>query len=166
MFNRHVTSALFLAVITLFSSSAFSDDKLFPAGPNNGLTPGKLCDRPATYRYPEHIAYCERDVSYDTKEALIQKYDKQLGFRIEDLNRSDFKIDHYIPLCAGGSNDVVNLWPQHKSVYEITDPVEPLVCDKMAQGKLRQADAIKLIVKAKNDLSQVPAVLKTLNSIR
>lgn len=166
MLKRHVTSALFLAFITLLSTSAFSDEKYFPINPNNGLTPGKLCDRPAAYRYPEKIAYCERDVSYDTKEALIAKYDRQLGFRIEELNRSDFKIDHYIPLCAGGSNDVVNLWPQHKSVYQITDPVEPLLCEKMAKGKLRQSDAIKLIVRVKNDLSQVPSVLKTLQSLK
>lgn len=156
---------LILVNSLLLSTSLFAFGTGYPIGPNLQITPGKLCDRPATYRYPEHIAYCERNVTYETKEILIKNYDTKLGFRIESMDRVDFKIDHLIPLCAGGSNDTVNLWPQHKSVYEITDPVEPLVCAQMAAGKLSQADAVKLVLKAKTDLSQVPSVLKQLNSL-
>jgi len=81
------------------------------------------------------------------------------------MNRMDFKIDHFIPLCAGGSNDPVNLWPQHKSVYQQTDPVEPLLCQRMLEGKLSQTDAVKLIMRAKLDLNQVPVVMKILNGL-
>lgn len=154
-----------LIVLALASTATFAFGPNFPTSPNPALTPGKLCDRPSGFRYPEHIAYCERDVSYETKEILIKNYDQKLGFRIQTMNRLDFKIDHFIPLCAGGSNDVVNLWPQHKSVYEITDPVEPLLCQKMLEGKLSQADAVKLVMRAKLDLNQVPAVMKILNSL-
>ncbi|MGZ3790094.1 MAG: hypothetical protein ACXVLQ_16275 [Bacteriovorax sp.] len=157
---------LFLAFsLTILSTALFAFGPAFPTTPNLQLTPGKLCDRPTGYRYPEHIAYCERDVTYDTKEVLIKNYDQKLGYSIETMGRADFKIDHFIPLCAGGSNDTVNLWPQHKSVYEVTDPVEPLICEKMLEGKLSQSDAVKLVMKAKTDLSQVPAVMKTLNSL-
>lgn len=165
MFKRLGFGAVILTVFTLFSSTAFSFGPNFPVGPNPQLTPGKLCDKPTTYRYPEHIAYCEREVTYDTKEMLIQQYDEQLGYHIQTLSRTDFKIDHFIPLCAGGSNDTSNLWPQHKSVYEITDPVEPLICEKMANGKLKQADAVKLIVRAKTYLNQVTDVMKILNTL-
>ncbi len=158
-------SVLTLSLLVL-TSSVFAFGPGFPTGPNPQLTPGKLCDQPTGYRYPEHIAYCDRDVTYDTKEALIKTYDQKLGYNIESMARTDFKIDHFIPLCAGGSNDVVNLWPQHKSVYEVTDPVEPLICAKMQAGKLSQADAVKLVMRAKLDLSQVPDVMKTLNSLR
>ena len=72
----------------------------------------------------------------------------------------DFKIDHLIPLCAGGANDEDNLWPQHKSVYNITDALEPVVCEKMAAGRLKQAEAVKLILQAKMHLDQVPSILK------
>lgn len=157
------SSILLFAAFMSVSSLAYSSN--FPTGPNPQLTPGKLCDRPTTYRYPEHIAYCDRDVSYDSKELIIARYDQQLGYHINSLNRGDFKIDHYIPLCAGGSNDITNLWPQHKSIYNITDPVEPLVCEKMLAGKLRQADAIKLITRAKNYLSQVAEVMRILKSL-
>lgn len=165
MFKRHVAKALLLATVTLFSSTGFSYGSPFPTNPNPELTPGKLCDQPVAYRYPEQIAYCERDVSSDTKYSVIQKYDEELGYKIELMNRSEFKIDHFIPLCAGGSNNVDNLWPQHRSVYRVTDPIEPILCEKMAQGKLRQADAINLIVKVKTNLKQAPMVLKTLQGL-
>jgi len=155
--------AIFSVVSGIQESHAFGQS--FPMGPNPTMTPGKLCDRPTAYRYPEHIAYCERDVTYETKEFLIKQYDSKFGYHIQTLDRAEFKIDHFIPLCVGGSNDMVNLWPQHKSVYEITDPVEPLICQKMLEGKLSQADAVKLVIKAKTNLNSVGEVMKYLNSI-
>jgi hypothetical protein len=145
---------------------AFAGEIRYPKNPNLTETPGKLCSTPTTYRYPEHVAYCERDVDTYTKDAVIQKYDHLFGYRITSMNRADFKIDHLIPLCAGGSNNEENLWPQHKSVYAITDPLEPLVCEKMSQGKLKQADAVKLILEAKMNLDQVPNIIKKIKSMR
>jgi hypothetical protein len=81
------------------------------------------------------------------------------------MNRGDFKIDHLIPLCAGGANSEENLWPQHKSVYAITDPLEPIVCQKMQDGKLLQADAVKLILQAKMHLEEVPAIIKQVKAL-
>lgn len=39
------------------------------------------------------------------------------------------------------SNEENNLWPQHKKVYMITDPLEPEMCAAMSNGKLLQRDA-------------------------
>ncbi len=164
IWGRRMKFLVFINAL-LISTSLFAFGQNFPTGPNLQITPGKLCDRPSGYRYAEHIAYCERDVTYETKESLIRDYDQRLGYHIQLMSRGEFKIDHLIPLCAGGSNDVVNLWPQHKSVYEITDPVEPLVCQRMLEGKLKQADAVRLILQAKTNLAQVPAVMKILNSL-
>lgn len=156
---------ILLLSLSLISVSSFAFGPDYPTTPNIQLTPGKLCDIPSGYRYPEKIAYCTRDVSHDTKELLIKNYDQRLGYHIRTMNRMDFKIDHFIPLCAGGSNDPVNLWPQHKTVYEITDPVEPLLCHRMQEGKLSQADAVKLVMQAKLDLTQVPVVMKILSKL-
>lgn len=153
-----------LSVLTAFSFEV-SAAAAFPVGPQRSITPGKLCDRPNEYRYAERIAYCEREVSFETKEALISEYDQKFGYRIANLPREDFKIDHFIPLCAGGSNDVVNLWPQHKSVYAVTDPLEPLICAKMKLGRLRQADAVNLVIQAKTDLSRTKAVIQYVNNL-
>lgn len=158
--------ALALAVLVLSTLSfhqSFADS--FPTGPVKQMTPGKLCDRPNAHRYPEKIAYCNRDVSPELKRHIIEEYDRQFGFRIETMERDNFKIDHYIPLCMGGSNDITNLWPQHVSVYTITDPLEEAICEKMYDGKLLQKDAVNLIKEAKNHLDEAPAILAQVHNL-
>ncbi len=156
------SAALFVAVVLFATLSQALE--AFPKGPDATLTPGALCAHPDQYRYPEKIKYCERDVSTGEKAAIFQKYD-QLGYRTRSMKRQAFKIDHYIPLCAGGSNESRNLWPQHQSVYEITDKLEALICEKMAAGRLRQKDAVALIMQAKNNLDEVPEIHDHLNSL-
>ena len=138
----------------------------YPTGPNERLTPGDVCEGSNTFRYPERIRYCNRNVSSGEKQQIIQIYDRELGFQIGQMNRMDFKIDHYIPLCVGGSNDKENLWPQHKSIYQVTDVLEGRLCEFMASGKLTQVKAIDAIKKAKNNLNEVPTILNWLNSQR
>src|SRR5437868_15196817 len=152
--------ALALATLTLGLLSfnlSFADS--FPTGPAQQMTPGKLCDKPNSKRYPEKIDYCDRNVSPELKRQIIENYDRTFGYTIESMPRDQFKIDHYIPLCVGGSNDITNLWPQHVSVYTITDTLEERVCFQMARGKLLQKDAVALIVEGKNHLDEVPQIL-------
>ena len=161
---KKTNQTLFALLLTVaFSAGVSAAD--FPKGPELSITPGKLCDKPTAARYPEKIPYCTRDVSYDTKEILMREYDQKFDYHIMTMTRADFKIDHLIPLCAGGSNDITNLWPQHKSVYEITDPLEPAICAKMAQGRLKQKDAVSLVIDAKTHLEKVPAILQAVNKM-
>jgi len=141
------------------------DQGRFPVGPNDNLTPGKLCDRPDYYRYPEKIAYCERNVEKELKAEIIRTYDRELGFEIGLMNRMDFKIDHLIPLCMGGSNDEDNLWPQHASVYNRTDPLEPALCELMSQGRMKQAEAKERILRAKHYLSVADRMVAELHNM-
>ncbi len=138
---------------------AYEGGRRYPTGPNEEMTPGALCTHPDSYRYDERIAYCERDVDTDLKKDIIEAYDREFGYHIGAMPRSQFKIDHYIPLCMGGANDRSNLWPQHQSVYQITDQLEQQLCEKMAQGKMLQAQAIELIKRAKNHLDEAPTIL-------
>ena len=146
-------------------SGAVAGDAAYPRGPELETTPGSLCQRGTTFRYPEHVRYCDRDVDSKLKNEIIQDYDRRLGYSIRSMPRGQFKIDHFIPLCAGGSNDRDNLWPQHKTVYNVTDPLEPLVCQKMASGRLKQADAVRMVREAKTDLSKISTIMKHLNSL-
>lgn len=159
MFKR---AASFVAV--LFFSFVTLANESFPTAPEPTLTPGVLCSKPDALRYPEQINYCERNVSTSTKAAIFAKYDK-IGYNTRSMKRQAFKIDHYIPLCAGGSNDAKNLWPQHQTVYEITDQLEALICEKMAEGVLKQKDAVELIVEAKNNLDEVPDITEQVRSL-
>jgi hypothetical protein len=137
----------------------------YPTKPDPTMTPGQLCQFATRLRYPEHIKYCDRDVDPQTKWQVIKAYVAKFGYNINSSNRMSFKIDHYIPLCMGGSNDVSNLWPQHMSVYQQTDPLEPLMCEKMASGRLKQAEAVELIKKGKNDFSQIRGIISYLNGL-
>jgi len=135
-------------------------------GPDiTGLTPGSVCTNPDSHRYPEKINYCRRDVTTGEKWAVIETYNRKFGYGINAKNRGDFKIDHLIPLCMGGSNEQSNLWPQHKSIYPITDPLEELSCSKMGEGVLKQERAIELIKEVKMDLSKAEEVTEYLESL-
>lgn len=125
----------------------------YPIEPDPEMTPGKLCEH-GTKRYAQQITYCERDVSGGEKNAIIADYDSQLGFKIRTMNRGDFKIDHFIPLSIGGSNDVENLWPQHKTVYAYSDRLELLLFQAMEADTIKQMDAIRIIKECKLDLSK------------
>lgn len=153
-----------ISLLILFSTTSFASD-VFPTTPDLTVTPGKLCDLPVEFRYEEKIPYCGRDVKWETKEVIIKNYDASFGYGIETLPRGEFKIDHLIPLCVGGSNDVSNLWPQHKSVYEITDPLEPEICKMMNKGKLKQIEAVQLVLEAKTHLDRVIGILKYVKSL-
>lgn len=147
-----------LSLLVLFQSAvSFAD--AFPTSPVTEVTPGDLCQHADEIRYPERIVYCKRHVSSQLKNQIIDYYDREFGFEIRKTGRDRFKIDHYIPLCMGGSNERANLWPQHESVYTQTDPLEEAACKKMAEGKLKQAEAIKLIVQAKGNPSTSPQIL-------
>lgn len=123
-----------------------------------------LCDAPDSFRYSERIPYCNRNVSFAEKQVVIEEYRKK-NWQITEADRRQFKIDHLIPLCAGGSNDRRNLWPQHESVYVITDPLEALLCQKMEAGLLRQSDAVEIILRAKTHLEEVSELVDSLTSL-
>ncbi|MBY0555034.1 HNH endonuclease [bacterium] len=149
----------FVFVLALVSSVLVSASDKFPMGPNPNMTPGSICEDSPVRRYPENIVYCERDVDTNLKKQIIKEYDEELGFSIRQMSRNDFKIDHFIPLSIGGSNSKSNLWPQHKSVYEVTDPLEHLLSEKIVAGLIKQADAIRVIREAKLNLGRVPELI-------
>lgn len=152
-------------LLLLFTSTfAFAYKAEYPHTPEPGLTPGSLCQRPDQYRYPERIAYCERRVSKKHKEKIFQAY-RQAGYRLNLKIRSNYKIDHFIPLCAGGSNNSNNLWPQHISVFTITDPLETLGCEKLREGRVSQEDLVQLIRSVKLNPNKATHALRFLQSL-
>ena len=125
------------------------EDGRFPEHPEASVTPGSLCEKSDTYRYPEHVKYCDRDVDPALKAEIFVEYDKNFNFETTQMQRMAFKIDHLIPLCLGGSNNKNNLWPQHKSIYEHTDPLEPFLCQVLAAGKIKQSEAVEILLEIK-----------------
>jgi hypothetical protein len=156
---------LLLTLSTIATAGQYGGNK-FPDGPEISKTPGVLCSDSTNYRYPERIKYCERNVGTGLKNQVIADYDKEFGYNIKKMNRGDFKIDHFIPLSIGGANDAKNLWPQHKSVYAYSDPLESEVSNLIVRGKIKQAEAIRVIKECKLNLGRCAELgdyLKSLN---
>lgn len=152
-------------LLAVFASLPSLAQDVFPTSPNPRLTPGSLCESPTSKRYAEGIPYCARSVSREAKREVMLSYDERLGYQVTVMDRSLFKIDHYIPLCMGGSNRPDNLWPQHQSVYVVTDPLEQVACEKMAAGRLRQAEAVRLIRRAKANPAEASAILRSVSRL-
>jgi len=159
--NVHRSSIKVLSLLLLLSSALVRADGTFPKGPDLEITPGALCDTPSEFRYPAKVPYCERAVATETKWEVIDTYESK-GFEVRRYDRAQFKIDHLIPLCAGGANKESNLWPQHRSLYEKTDEIEATLCQVMAADKISQESAVALIIDVKLNPDTAPAVLADL----
>jgi len=151
-----------LLLLALLSLNVFAGNP-YPRSPDPRLTPGALCATPDRLRYPEQIAYCERDVNSWTKELVFISY-RELGFSLSG-ERNRYKVDHFIPLCAGGSNEQANLWPQYDTISQLTDPLEPLACEVLSKGKITQHDVVELIKEAKMNTKEIPRIMQQLRRL-
>jgi len=140
-----------------------SPRRRFPIGPDLSITPGDLCSTPSEFRYPEKIAYCKRDVNSWQKELTFINY-RKIGYSLSG-ERHQYKIDHFIPLCLGGSNDLSNLWPQYYTVYEKTDLLEFYACIALEKGIISQSEVIDLVIAAKLNHTNIKSTLKRLKSL-
>lgn len=141
-FSPGVIVRKFIAVI-LWSSFAIA----YPTTPNKNATPGQLCtedDRDfSEYRYEESIAYCSRNVSSATKKKIYESY------RIPQSERSDYTIDHLIPLSIGGNNSPRNLWPEHKDLKATRPQLEQRLFEAVRDGEMRRDEAVRRVLQAK-----------------
>lgn len=115
-------------------------------GPDLSFTPGHLCT-PADpnfkeYRYPEHIAYCQRNVTQQMKQQVAAHYG------IPQADWGNYEFDHLLPLAIGGDSSVDNLWPQPRGNPDGSDGKDKLELDlynQMKAGTVTQAEAVRQI---------------------
>ncbi|MBS1958857.1 MAG: hypothetical protein JST80_05220 [Bdellovibrionales bacterium] len=151
----------------MFSANAFAQSPVpndVPRMPDPNMTPGSLCAEGNTYRYPEHIRYCARDVDVYLKEQIFHRYGQKYN-NFKNYKRAHFKMDHFIPLCMGGSNNPNNIWPQHQTIYPQTDQIEDLLCIGMSKGLLKQAQAVRMIMQVKRNLAVAPQMRNQLHQM-
>lgn len=142
---RAFVSALVLAS-TFLASTAFAALD-FPFVPDPTMTEGSLCDPRdpdfERYRYQQKIAYCQRNVSRETKTRIYEVYG------VPAKCRGEYTIDHFIPLSIGGDNSVANLWPEHKSIKALRKELETELYKNVSSGAMSQDEAVKIITEAK-----------------
>ena len=108
--------------------------------PDSKLTPGKadtlsLDDLTKIYN-GQTYSQAHRNVSQSEKNQVCKEY--------VDNCKKPKEIDHFYPLCAGGSNDIQNLWAQPEVNqwngkdygFHAKDKLESYVCSQIKKGLL------------------------------
>lgn len=115
------------------------------AQPDWTYTPGNLCTPSdpnfKEYRYPEHVAYCNRNVTKDMKLQIAAHYG------VPQADWSNYEFDHLIPLGIGGDSSMDNLWPQPRGGTESDgkDKLENDLYKQLATGSITQKEAVRQI---------------------
>lgn len=111
--------------------------------PDKTLTPGKAntlntSDLTKTYN-GQTYSQSHRDVT----DAVKKKVYKEYGISYPQQSGL-YEVDHFYPLCAGGSNDINNLWLEPANVmfnginvgFHTKDKLESYICDQIKKGKI------------------------------
>ena len=129
--------------------------------PDPNTTPGladtlKVEDLTAVYtdNCPSHKTECtySQDHRNVPREEHTQVYDE---YNVPQAARNihDGEVDHFYPLCAGGSNDITNLWYQpavnmwngRNFGFHQKDDLETWVCKQIKAGQLVPKEAFDRI---------------------
>ena len=127
------------------------------SSPDPVKTPGVLCSTNdpnfQSFDYPEHIARCARNVGTNEKKQIAAEYGN-----IPKTDWPNYEFDHLIPLCAGGSDNVKNLWPQPLAEAHQKDVLENSICLGMKAGTMTQAQAVQKVHDWFASLAEAPNV--------
>lgn len=82
------------------------------------------------------------DTVRDVPQSIRDRVYKDYGYN-KTLNESA-ELDHFIPLCLGGSNNIKNLWVEYenpKPGYKEKDKLEAYLCRAVCDGRINLSDA-------------------------
>lgn len=120
-----------------------------PLKPDPSFTNGDYCDQNDEdfdqVRYAEKVAICRRAVTWYTKDEVYKNY------KISERCRHYYTVDHFIPLSMGGSNQMENLWPEHKDVKATRQNLEQELYLELNRGQITVEQAVATIVQAKQN---------------
>lgn len=92
--------------------------------------------------FPDH-AYTIRDAHFCRRHVV--KARRAAVFARDGIPAglwSLYELDHVIPLCLGGSNDVANLWAELWTHAHRKDVLEWRLCRALKAGTMTQAAAV------------------------
>lgn len=123
--------------------------------PDSSITPGEAATLNVgdlTRRYAgETYSQAHRNVTERTRAIVEAQYDGTLAMSCK--KSTDCEVDHFYPLCAGGSNGVRNLWVQPRTNgcgnenfgYREKDKLEVYVCNGVKNGTVNPEVAYKKV---------------------
>lgn len=106
------------------------------------LTPGRLCsqaDPDFDHVSVGGFAVCKRHVTPTVRRTVFARYGIPRG------RWRDYELDHLVPLCAGGSNAVENLWPEPLAHAAKKDRLEAKVCSLLRARRVEQEAALVML---------------------
>jgi hypothetical protein len=129
--------------------------------PDPDLTPGKAATLKVanliaryTTNCPSGKASCTYSESHrNVPDAVHKQVYDEYKVPADERNIQDGEVDHLFPMCAGGSNDIHNLWYEPAKNewngknfgYHEKDNLEKYVCTQIKARKLSPAVAYKRI---------------------
>ena len=142
-----LTFAISLIIWALFTwpAHAFSSQ---PTYPDPVLTPGVFDDNVTQSSVQKTI--CKANETAEVRR-VTEKMKREVFARYHldyDKLRKAYEVDHFIPLCVGGANDIENLWPQRwspKPGAREKDIVESHLHKKICEGDLSLDEAQEII---------------------
>jgi hypothetical protein len=128
--------ALVLLTGTAFASPALAADL---TGPNLVLTPGAVVsndrDIACAFRDTPRLYQVNRSAYFEQARQVFKRY------RIPYEQHRDWELDHAVPRCIGGSDEVRNLWPEPLAVATIKDAEEARICRAVCTEHTMSLDA-------------------------
>ena len=118
------------------------DNQYRRALPRVELTPGEVLDTPLKTICVPGYTKTVRNVPEKKKREVFTRYG------VVKTPSYKYEVDHFIPLCLGGSNDIKNLWPQP---YQLTwsalkkDKLEWKLCRMICSGEISVEEAREAI---------------------
>jgi uncharacterized protein YgiM (DUF1202 family) len=129
--------------------------------PNQIMTPGlaaTLSVDDLTKTYTDNCPGSKPSCTYsqdhrDVPASVHKKVYDEYKVSPDQRNIKDGEVDHFYPLCAGGSNDIKNLWYQpavgdwngKDFGYHTKDKLEAYICVQIKAGKLDPKEAFDRI---------------------
>jgi uncharacterized protein YgiM (DUF1202 family) len=129
--------------------------------PDPSVTPGlaaTLNMDDLTKTYTDNCPGSKRSCTYsqdhrNVPASVHKKVYDEYNVPPDQRNIKDGEVDHFYPLCAGGSNDISNLWYQpaignwngKDFGYHTKDKLEAYICMQIKAGKLDPKEAFDRI---------------------
>jgi hypothetical protein len=161
--NKRLVTILAVAFAMATPSCVLAADHVGPPNlyPDPTLTQGKADTLSGAALMARYTAHCKahrpsctysqshRNVPSHVHEQVYVEYNVPEAAR----NIASGEVDHFYPLCAGGSNDISNLWYQpvdnrwngQEFGFHEKDDLETWVCKQIKAGSLNPQDAYNRI---------------------